>query len=60
MIKIEIKNENSQGYDLETHVSGSKFQVLHQMTSVLDDLYKSNHDIFEMALVHSKYAEDHT
>mgnify|MGYP003312838161 CR=1 FL=1 len=60
MIKIETTNETAEGYYIKTRIEGTGFEVLHQMTAVLDKMYDGFPELFEMALVHSKYAEDHT
>ena len=60
MIKIQTINETAEGYDIETTIGGTGFEVLHQMTTVLDKMYAGFPELFEMALVHSKWAEDHT
>lgn len=60
MIKIEIKNETSKGFDIETRIEGKGFEVMQQMASILDKLYETSPEVFEQALLLSQYTEDHT
>lgn len=60
MIRIEIKNETSEGYDIETRIEGRGIAVMQQMASILDKLYEASPLLFEKALLLSKYTEDHT
>lgn len=60
MIKIEIKNETSEGYDIETRIEGNGLIIVQQMASILDRLYEASPDLFEKALLLSKYTKDHT
>ncbi len=60
MIKIETKNENKFSYDLEVHISGPKTVCCQQITTIFDDLYHTDPELFENALLLSKYAKDHT
>lgn len=60
MIKIEIKNETSEGYDIETRIEGNGLIIVQQMASILDRLYEASPDLFEKALLLSRYAKDHT
>jgi len=58
MIKIETKSETTEGYDIETHIEGSKFKVMHQMTAVFDDMYRASPEVFIRALSHSQFFKD--
>lgn len=60
MIKIEIKNETSEGYDIETFIEGKGILVMQEMASILDRLYEASPFLFEKALLLSKYTKDHT
>lgn len=60
MIKIETKNETSEGFDIETRIEGNGFEVMQQMASILDKLYEASPDLFEKALLLSQYTEDNT
>lgn len=60
MIRIETKNEDKEGFDLETRIEGNGLVVMLQMGSILDKLYEASPELFEKALLHSKYTEDHT
>jgi hypothetical protein len=60
MIRIETKNETSEGFDLETRIEGNGLIVVQQMASILDKLYEASPDLFEKALLLSQYTEDHT
>lgn len=60
MIRIETKNEDNKGFDLETCIEGNGLVVLHQMVSILDKLYEVSPELFEKALLLSQYTEDHT
>lgn len=60
MIRIETKNETSEGFGLETRIQGNRLEVLNQMASILDKMYEASPDLFEKALLHSQYTKDHT
>ena len=60
MIKIEIKNETSEGFDIETCIEGNGLIVMQQIASILNRLYEAAPELFEKALLLSKYTEDHT
>jgi hypothetical protein len=60
MIRIETKNETSEGFDIETHIEGNGLIIVQQMASMLDRLYEASPDLFEKALLLSKYTKDHT
>lgn len=60
MIKVETKNETSEGFDIETLIEGKGIIVAQQMASILDRLYEAAPDLFETALLLSKYTKDHT
>lgn len=61
MIKIEVKNETDEGFDIETRIEGNGFIVLlQQITSIFNRLYEAAPELFEKALLLSQYTEDHT
>lgn len=60
MIRIETKNETPEGFDIETRIEGNGLIVVQQMASILDRLYEASPDLFEKALLLSKYTKDHT
>lgn len=60
MIRIEVKNETAEGFDLETRIEGNGLIVMQQITSILDKLYEAAPELFEKALLLSQYTEDHT
>lgn len=60
MIRIETKNETSEGFDLETRIEGNGLIIVQQMASILDKLYEASPELFEKALLLSQYTEDHT
>lgn len=60
MLRIETKNETPDGYDIETQIVGHGPLVIQQMSSVLDRMYEAFPELFERALLLSKYAKDHT
>lgn len=60
MIKIETKNETPEGYDIETRIEGNGLIIVQQMASILDRLYEASPDLFEKALLLSRYTKDHT
>ena len=57
MIRIETKNEDEEGFDIDTHVEGTARVVLNQMVVILDKLYEASPEIFATAFLHSKYNE---
>lgn len=60
MIRIETKNETSEGFDLETRIEGNGLVIVQQLVSILDKIYEASPELFEKALVLSQYTEDHT
>ena len=60
MIRIETKNETSEGFDIETRIEGNGLIVVQQMASILDRLYEAAPELFEKALLLSQYTKDHT
>ena len=56
MIRVEIKSETSEGFDIETRIEGNGLKVLLQMTSILDRFYEVAPELFEKALLLSKYS----
>ena len=60
MIKISTSNERETGFDLEVEIKGSGGYVAEELTVILDHCYKYFPELFEFALLHSKYTEDHT
>lgn len=60
MISIKTKNETSEGFDLETRIEGNGLVILNQLVSIFDKLYEASPELFEKALLHSQYTEDHT
>lgn len=60
MIRIETKNETSEGYDIETRIEGKGIIIMQQMASILDRLYAADPYLFKTALLHSQYTKDHT
>lgn len=60
MIKIETINETSEGFDLEVHIEGKVIILVQQAASILDRIYEANPELFEKALLLSKYTKDHT
>lgn len=60
MIRIEIKNETSEGFDIEARIEGRGIALILQMVSILDKLYEASPLLFEKALLLSQYTKDHT
>ena len=60
MIRIETKNETHDGFDFETCIEGNGLVILNQLISIFDELYEASPDLFEKALLHSRYTKDHT
>lgn len=59
MISIKTTNETPEGYDIETRIEGNGLIIVQQMASVIDRLYEAQPDLFEKALLLSRYTEDH-
>lgn len=60
MIRIETKNETSEGFDIEVDMQGRGDYIAKELIVIFDHIYKFSPDIFEVALVSCKYTEDHT
>lgn len=60
MIRIETKNETYEGFDIEVDIQGRGDYIAKELIAIFDHIYKFSPDIFEVALVSCKYAEDHT
>lgn len=60
MIKIETFNEDDNGFQVEMLLKGEAEQVTQQLISVFNHLYENFPALFELALIESKYTEDHT
>ena len=60
MIKIQTHNETKDGFDLKIHIEGEPGIVVPELTSIFDRIYEMSPRLFELALVESKYTEDHT
>ena len=60
MIRIETKNETSEGFDIETRIEGTGLIVVQQMASIFDRLYEASPKLFEKALLLSQYTKEHT
>ena len=60
MIRIETKNENDEGFELEVLIEGRADHIAKELVSIFDYFYKCSPKLFEVALLSSKYTEDHT
>lgn len=60
MIKIETFNEDDNSFQIEMLLKGEAEQVTQQLISVFNRLYENCPELFELALLESKYTEDHT
>lgn len=60
MIKIQTHNETKDGFDFEIYIEGDCKIVVPELTLIFDHIYAGSPLLFEMALVESKYTEDHT
>lgn len=60
MIKLIAHNEQEDGFETEVHIEGDGNVVIQQLTCILDRIYEAAPQLFELALVASKYTEDHT
>ena len=60
MIKLIAHNEQDDGFETEVHIEGDGAIVTQQLTALLDRIYEAVPLVFEIALVESKYTEDHT
>ena len=60
MIRIEVKNETDEGYNIEIRIEGNGLIIMQQMAGILDRLYEAAPELFEEALLLSKYTKDHT
>lgn len=60
MIKLIAHNEQDDGFETEVHIEGDGNVVIQQLTCILDRIYEAAPLVFELALVASKYTEDHT
>lgn len=60
MIKLIAHNEQKDGFETEVHIEGDAIEVTQQLTAIFDRIYEAAAPVFEMALVNSKYTEDHT
>lgn len=59
MIKLIAHNETEKGFDAEIHIEGENNLVIQELTSLFDRIYAAAPQLFELALVDSKYTEDH-
>ena len=60
MIEISAKNERKDGFELSIHVEGNGSKIASELVAIFDYFYKSAPELFERALLASKYTEDHT
>lgn len=60
MIKLIADREDGEGYMTEVHIEGEMFLVIQQLTSIIDRIYEKSPELFEMALLRSKYTDDVT
>lgn len=60
MIKLIAYNEQEDGFETEVHIEGDGNVVIQQLTAIFDRIYEAAPLVFELALVESKYTEDHT
>ena len=60
MIEIKTENEDKKGYDLNVKIVGNGEVVGQQLVQILDKIYDYTPELFEFALLHCKYTEDHT
>ena len=60
MIKLIADKEHDNGFETEVHIEGDAIEVVQQLTAIFDRIYEAAPPVFEMALVNSKYTEDHT
>lgn len=60
MINIKADNETEKSFDLEVEMKGTQGVLTVELIATFDDIYKTNPDIFEKALLHSQYTKDHT
>ena len=60
MIEIKTGNENKEGYELQIKLHGVKMLLVDELIGVFDGIYRNAPDVFEKALLLSKYTKDHT
>lgn len=60
MIKLIAHNEQEDGFESEVHIEGDGAVIVQQLTCLFDRIYEAAPMVFELALVESKYTEDHT
>lgn len=60
MIKLIAHNEQKDGFETEVHIEGDGNVIVQQLTAIFDRVYEAAPLVFELALVESKYTEDHT
>lgn len=60
MIKLIADKEEKDGFYTQVHIDGDGSVVVQQLTAIFDRIYEAAPKLFEIALVMSKYTEDHT
>lgn len=60
MIRLIAQNEQKDGFETEVHIEGEGGVIVQQLTAIFDRIYEAAPMVFELALVDSKYTEDHT
>lgn len=60
MIRLIAQNEQKDGFETEVHIEGEGNVIVQQLTAIFDRVYEAAPLVFELALVESKYTEDHT
>lgn len=60
MIKLIAHNEQEDGFETEVHIEGDGNVIINELSTIFDRIYEAAPLVFELALVNSKYTEDHT
>ena len=60
MIKLIAHNKEKDGFETEVHIEGDGAVVVQQLATIFDGIYEAAPQLFELALLYSKYTEDHT
>lgn len=60
MINIKAHNETEKSFDLEVELEGTKGVLTVELVATFDDIYNTNPELFERAILLSKFTKDHT
>lgn len=60
MINIKAHNETEKSFDLEVELEGTKGVLTVELVATFDDIYNTNPELFERAILLSKFTRDHT